>query len=596
MKTVIVALNSKYIHSSLAPWYLKANCGNKHGEINILEFTINDIMDNVLMDIYAQKADVIAFSCYIWNIPYVLRLTEDIRKICPEVKIIAGGPEVSFNCKDIMDCNPSIDFIIAGEGENSFPRLLKCLQNSSGNFDGIDGLYYRDFSGNVALAANPFACVNDINSIASPYTDEMLSSIGDNKIAYFESSRGCPFSCSYCLSSMTHGVRFFQMGRVKNDLIKLVNAGVKQIKFVDRTFNCNKQRAMEIFRFAMENGKDTNFHFEAAADLFDDETLDLLSAVPPGQIQFEIGVQTTNNDALEAVNRKTSLDRVFYNTSRLKESGNIHIHLDLIAGLPYENMHSFITSFNDVYNLEPHQLQLGFLKLLKGSKIRNDAVSYGYIFRNYPPYEILSNSFMSFENIAELKGIEEIVERYYNSGRFINTLKYTTTRLYSSLPYNFYLDFYRFNSGKGYLERPVSLKKLFDILLDFAKESFESADVDIINELLKLDYLSRDRSGSLPGGIKRILPEGFKERCFDFLRDKSNIVEYIPFFEDETPKEIFKHVHFEVFNFDVVQYLRYGSIEKKDVVLLFDYSREDKVTSQFAFQKCPICFVQNNSH
>jgi len=365
--------------------------------------------------------------------------------------------------------------------------------------------------------------------------------------------------------------------------MKLINAGVKQIKFVDRTFNCNKKRALEVFRFVIENGGNTNFHFEAAADLFDDEMLDLLRTAPKGQIQFEIGVQTTNSDVLEAIDRKTSLDRVFYNTSRLREFENIHIHLDLIAGLPLEGMDSFIKSFNDVYNLKPHQLQLGFLKLLKGSKIKREAHSHGYVFRDYPPYEVLSNSYMSFDDIAQLKGIEEIVERYYNSGRFTCTLKYIVDKLYSSLPYNFYRDFYRYNSSKGYLKSPVSLNKLFDIIIGFIEENFSISDIYIVNDFLKLDFLSRDKSRSLPEKITRIQPKGFKESCFDFLRNEKNIETYLPDFAGEAPKNIYKNVHFELFNLDVSHYLKDGKIENSETVLLFDYSRADKVTGRYKF-------------
>jgi len=581
MKTVIVSLNAKYIHSSLAPWYLKACCGEEHGGVRVLEFTINDNMDHILMDIYEQKADIVAFSCYIWNISYVLKLVANIKKICPGLKIILGGPEVSFEAKELMDCNPHIDFIIAGEGEISFPKLLKCIHYSLGNFSEIEGLYYRDSAGRVILPEVAIAYVKDINDIPSPYTEEMLLSIGKSKIAYFESSRGCPFACSYCLSSVSKGVRFFNMERVKSDIVRLIHAGVKQIKFVDRTFNCNKKRALEIFSFVIENGGDTNFHFEAAADLFDDEVLDLLSTAPVGKIQFEIGVQTTNTDALKAVDRKTNLDMVFYNTSKLREKGNIHVHLDLIAGLPLEDMDSFTESFNDVYNLEPHQLQLGFLKLLKGSKIRREAHLHGYVFRDYPPYEILSNKYISFDDIAELKGVEEFVERYYNTGRFAGTLKYIVDKLYHSCPYIFYRDFYRYNSGRGYMRRPVALNRLYDIIFDFVRDKFSQADIDAVNELLKFDFLSCDKSGSLPANITRTQPNGFKETCFDFLRNEKNIQTYLPAFAGETPKNIYKYVHFELFTLDVSDYLKDGSIKNRKTVLLFDYSSADKVTGRY---------------
>jgi radical SAM superfamily enzyme YgiQ (UPF0313 family) len=291
-------------------------------------------------------------------------------------------------------------------------------------------LFYRDAE--LIKGNDCFSLIDNLDSIPTPYTEEMLSAAG-GRIIYYESTRGCPFSCSYCLSSTFEGVRYFSLERVKKELQKLVNAGVRQIKFVDRTFNANRERAKEIIRFIISLGGTTNFHFEAAADLFDSEMLDILAAAPKGLIQFEIGIQTTNNKTLEAINRRTDLGRVFQNVNKLNSIGNVHIHVDLIAGLPYENMGSFKNSFNEVYALEPHQLQLGFLKLLKGSRIRDESKVYGYVFRDYAPYEVMQNSCISFDEILELKNVEDMVERYYNSGRFNNTLKYVIQILWASL-------------------------------------------------------------------------------------------------------------------------------------------------------------------
>ncbi|HHW48406.1 MAG TPA: B12-binding domain-containing radical SAM protein, partial [Clostridiaceae bacterium] len=393
MRTVLVALNSKYIHSSLAPWYLKAACGDGCGEIIVLEYTINDDIENVLGEIYSLKPDVAAFSCYIWNIGKALRLSENLKKVLPSVKIVLGGPEVSFDAEKIMEENQFIDYIITGEGEAAFKSLLTALKDLKDEpekslLSSIGSLVYR-FDGNI-FSNNPCELIKDLDQIPSPYTGEMLASTSD-KVVYFESSRGCPFSCSYCLSSTIDGVRHFSLDRVKSELFKLIKAGVKLVKFVDRTFNCNKARAKEIFKFVIEHGENTAFHFEAAADLFDDEMIEMLSQAPSGRIQFEIGIQSTNMQTLAAVNRKSNLDRVFDNVRKLRQHGNIHLHLDLIAGLPYEDFCSFKTSFDAVYSLKPHNLQLGFLKMLKGSKIRREAYKYSYNYRSYPPYEVLGN-------------------------------------------------------------------------------------------------------------------------------------------------------------------------------------------------------------
>ncbi|MDP4095103.1 MAG: radical SAM protein, partial [Bacillota bacterium] len=453
MKTVIAAINSRFIHSSLAAWYLKANCSELCGQVEVAEYTINDITDYILMSLYAKHADVLAFSCYIWNMETVLKLADTVKKVSPGIKIILGGPEVSYESVMMLEKYSFIDFILAGEGEQSLDLLLQYLNENYQGLDEIEGLFYKE-EGMLIKGKGGFALVKNLDSLKTPYTEQMLASL-DNRIMYYESSRGCPFSCSYCISSTFEGVRYFAMEKVKNQLKCFISRGIPQVKFVDRTFNCHKERAKEIFRFIIDNAASTAFHFEVAADLFDDEMFKILSKAPVGLIQFEIGVQTTNSDCLTAIDRKTDLSSVFKNTAKLIEKGKFHIHLDLIAGLPREDYESFKKSFDEVYRLSPNNLQLGFLKMLKGSRIRKEASEYGYKFREYPPYEVLENKYLSFDSVCELKSIEEVVERYYNKGRFIKTLLYITSGFFSSA-FEFYRSFAQYNIKNGYLERPLA--------------------------------------------------------------------------------------------------------------------------------------------
>ncbi len=587
MKTVIAALNSKYIHSSLAPWYLKAACDGQLSEIKVLEHTINESMDAILSSMYMEKSDVAAFSCYIWNIEYILKLAENLKKVLPEVIIVLGGPEVSFNAGQVLAENNFVDYIIKGEGEKPFSMLIKYLCGElKGGLPDIPGLVYRSGGGGTAVKCQSIA--GKLDSIPSPYTHEMLSGL-KNKIAYYESSRGCPFSCSYCLSSVLKGVRYFSMDRVKNDLDKLVGAGVSQVKFIDRTFNSSKDRAKEIFKYIIERfgrreGPVVNFHFEAAADLFDSEMLEILKCSPPGLIQFEIGIQTTNINTLQAVNRKTDLKRLFKNAAELKNMGNIHIHLDLIAGLPYEDMASFIRSFDAAVSLRPHQLQLGFLKLLNGSRLKEQARDHGYRFRGYPPYEVLYNNYISFEDMLRLKQVEQMADRYYNAGRFTRSLEYIMENCFDSA-FELYYRLSLFSREKGCLDRPVPGRMLYTILAEFIASLGVKEDAEVLCQLLKLDFLSSDNSNNLPCGLDRIFETGFKDRCFEFLRNADNVKSYLPLFSDVPAKQIFKQVHFEIFSRDLFNNNERGSLAESKTVVLFDYKSRDSVTGLYRYAK-----------
>ncbi len=581
MKTLIIALNSKYIHSSLAAWYLKAGCGDSCGVVKVAEYSINDNPDAVLRSIYEEKCDVAAFSCYIWNMEMVLKTAENLKKVSPGTMVVLGGPEVSYSAYDILKSYLFIDFIVSGEGEIPFRLLLSSLIDSSYDFKDIEGVSFRK-EGKI-FESKSFSLVEDIDSIPSPYDKDMLCATG-GKILYFESSRGCPFSCSYCISSTFSGVRYFSMDRVKKELLFFIEEGVKLVKFVDRTFNCNTQKAKEIFEFIIENAKETKFHFEVAADLFDDSIMEILSKAPYGLIQFEIGVQSTNIKTLEAVNRKTRLDRVFHYVRRLKELGNIHLHLDLIAGLPYEDYNSFGNSFNEVYNLASHKLQLGFLKLLKGAGILEDSLKYGYEYRGYQPYEVLSNKFIAFDEIMGLKGIEELVERYYNSGRFMMSLDYLIGEYFSS-PFEFYEDLLSYYRKKGYLNRKFSTRDLYTVLLEFSQQLRPKADIEVVNELLKFDFLVSDNTNNLPRELHRNLTKEFRELCYDFLKNEKNIKTYLPEFMGLPAKKIINRVHFELFSYDLSKQNDHSAYEKNDSVLVFNYNSKDEVTGCYKWNK-----------
>lgn len=572
-------MNSKYIHTPLAAWYLKANCESECNEISILDFTINDNIDVILAAAYKEKGDLYAFSCYIWNIDCVMSIAKSLKKILPGIKIVLGGPEVSYDSKDIMKEHNFIDFIIKGEGEVALAKLIESKLEEIDYYKSVEGLIYKE--GNEVLGDESFNLIKDLNLLETPYTNEILMNM-KNRIIYYESSRGCPFSCSYCISSTFDGVRYFSFDRVKEDLLKIMSYDIRQIKFVDRTFNCNKDRAKKIFKFIIENKKDINFHFEVAADLFDDEMIQILSQAPSGLIQFEIGIQTTNVKTLESIDRKTDINKVFKNIKKISSLGNIHLHLDLIAGLPYESYNSFVKSYNDVYNFLPNQLQLGFLKMLKGSKIRREREGFGYKFRDYAPYEILENNFLSYEELQELKGIEDILDKYYNKGKFNKTINYVIKNFFSS-PFDFYKRFYLFNLKNGFYNKKIAGRELYDILYKFLSEVLPSEILLYANELLKFDFLSTDNTRNLPSCIHREYEPSLKMKSFEFLKETRNIKKFLPGFWGIPAKSVFKSVHFEIFKYDVNKEAE-AQVHMGKNVVLFNYTSKNKVTGTYEYK------------
>lgn len=418
MKILLTALNAKYIHSNPAIYSIRANAKEYRDQIELAEYTINQYAEDILQDIYQRKPQLIAFSCYIWNIRQIRELVRELRKLLPDVPVWLGGPEASYDAKGLLTNYPEVTGILTGEGEESFYELCKYYDGKTESLSDIPGAAYRK-KGNVIL--HPAAYVADLSSLKFAYED---FEDFEHRIIYYESSRGCPFRCSYCLSSIDKSVRFRDLELVKKELQIFLDAKVPQVKFVDRTFNCNRPFAMEIWKYIMEHDNGvTNFHFEVAADLITPEELALFGTMRRGLIQLEIGVQSTNEKTIAEIRRKMDFEKVAHVVTQIKKSGLIHQHLDLIAGLPEENYESFRKSFDDVFALRPEQLQLGFLKVLKGSYMYEKRDDYGLVYRSEPPYEVLSTNWVSYDEMIRLKSIEQMVELYYNSHQYDRTLE-----------------------------------------------------------------------------------------------------------------------------------------------------------------------------
>ncbi|HZJ82892.1 MAG TPA: B12-binding domain-containing radical SAM protein, partial [Clostridia bacterium] len=516
---------------------------------------INDDMDRVIGQIYGHRPNIVALSCYIWNIKEILFIVETLKKVMPGCFIVLGGPEVSFDSPSIMEKNPDVDAIVKGEGEVTVPLLLERLMSGQ-SLKGLDGLTFREVDSIIENGDR--ALIKDLDSIPFPYAEGFGDL--DNRIIYYETTRGCPFECQYCLSSTSQGVRFLSLERIKKDVRAFIDAKIPQVKLVDRTFNCNPKRARDIFKIIMDMGGDTNFHFEISGDLLDEETIELLKDAPPGLFQFEIGVQSTREGTLDAIRRKTDFLELTKWVEKLKDGRNIHLHLDLIAGLPEEDYFSFQRSFNDVYGLKPDRLQLGFLKLLKGSGLRNDAANWDYKYSSQPPYEVLENRDLTYEEILKLKGVENLVEKYYNTHRFHHSLDYLGKVLggdYYSL-YNRFSDYWL---ERGYTGLSHKLIRLYEFLIEFGL-ALEGVDTDLFKDLVKLDYVSEQRPSRYPKGIEVDLSQEDRTTIRNFYNDKDNIAKYLPDMIGYTPAQISRMAHIEFF---------------KDSVILFDYNIPNKL-------------------
>lgn len=470
MKLLLTTLNSKYIHSNLAVRYLYQGAKPFHGQLELKEYTINNDEDSIFVDLVRQQYDLAAFSCYIWNIRQTLYLAANLKKACPGITILLGGPEVSFQVRQLMEENPAVDFVLAGEGDTTFSEFLQsfCMGEQKKEYRDIKGLTWRQ-SGEIHVGS-PAEPV-DFTSVPFVYEGRRCA---PDKVIYYESSRGCPYGCTYCLSCLEKGMRPLPLLRVKNDLDYFLSQQVSQVKLIDRTFNYHGERTMELIRFLMDrdNGV-TNFHFELCGDLITEEFIELVSAARKGLFQFEIGVQSTNQQTLAACGRTSSSIEMGDKIRRIRSVENIHLHLDLIAGLPFEGYASFAQSFDDVYQMRPHELQLGFLKLLKGTPMRERAQEYGMTWREQAPYEVISTRWVSALEMVQLKQVETVLDLYSNRGGFDRTVEEVLDRFYTS-PFHFFEELAKFYYSRGYQDRPHKKEDLYRIFYAFAAEKESS--------------------------------------------------------------------------------------------------------------------------
>lgn len=565
MKILLIAINAKYIHSNLAIYCLRACAGEQKEQVELAEYTINHQKEDILADIYKKKPDVAAFSCYIWNRDYVLSLIRDLSLLCPEVPIWVGGPEVSYDAVQFLRDYPQVTGVMAGEGERSFRALAEYyVKKTEDSLGKIRGLTWRGENGDIY--ENSPAELMNLDEI--PFVYEKIEAFG-HKIIYYESSRGCPFSCSYCLSSIDKSVRFRSLVRVYQELQFFLDAKVPQVKFVDRTFNCNHRHAKAIWGYIAEHDNGiTNFHFEIAADLLDEEERKLLASMRPGLVQLEIGVQSVNLLTIHEIDRVMSLSRLKQTVAQIQAGKNVHQHLDLIAGLPYEDYESFVNSFNEVYRMRPQQLQLGFLKVLKGSKMHRKAKDYGIVYRQEPPYEVLCTRWISYEEIRKLKAVEEMVEVYYNSGQFENTIRH----LEQSFPHPFAM----YEALAGYYEkeglngRSHSRMGRLEILRSFTEE-VDKEQRGLYDELLILDLYLRENSKSRPAwaGDLSLYKADFRDFYIREAENPQSLKNYAGY----TSKQIMNMTHGEVFFHDV---LKTGA--DLPCYVVFDYRNRDPLT------------------
>ena len=490
MKILLAACNAKYIHSNLAVYDLKAYSSDYDEHVILREYTINQPKDEILKDIYSSGADVVCFSCYIWNISFVRELIRDLVKILPKTAFWAGGPEVSYDAEKFLTEMPEMTGVMVGEGEKTFHDLLEFYIDGKDSLEEISGIAYRTGD---KIIHNGWRELMDLSAI--PFVYEHLEKF-ENRIIYYESSRGCPFSCSYCLSSIDKKLRFRDLELVKKELQFFLDHRVPQVKFVDRTFNCKHEHAMTIWKYILEHDNGvTNFHFEISADLIREEEMELMSQMRPGLIQLEIGVQSTNPETIRAIHRHMDLKKLEHCVNRVHSFRNIHQHLDLIAGLPYEDYDTFHQSFNDVYQMKPDQLQLGFLKVLKGSLMQKEAEGYGIVYKEKEPYEVLSTNWLTYGEVLKLKMVESMVEVYYNSGQFWHTLEYLVPLEKDA--FTFYEKLGSFYEKKGYSEISHSRMRRYEILLEYLKEETD-VPAEVAAQKMLYDLYLREKHKKRP--------------------------------------------------------------------------------------------------
>lgn len=555
-KVILAALNAKYIHSNLALRYLSRfqNNNQKH-HVETMEFTINQRLDFIAEELFRKQPDVVLFSCYIWNVEMLRQLCPILKKIMPDCVIGFGGPEVSYESETFLRENPAVDFVMRGEGELVFTKYLEHLDaGNPATLGEIESLTYRQGD---EIFSTPQMHPMDLALLPFPYEDDF--SDVQNQIIYYESSRGCPYHCGYCLSSVENGVRFVPLDKVLPDLQKFLDKNAPQVKFIDRTFNCKKSHAMAIWKYLHEHDNGvTNFHFEITADLIDQETIDFLKTVRKGLFQFEIGVQSTNPQTIRAINRNVDFAALSEIVQQIKDGGNIHQHLDLIAGLPYEDYDSFGCSFNDVYALHPEQLQLGFLKVLKGSMLHQKQKEFEIVYHDTAPYEVLTTHELPYADTLRLKYVEEMVETYYNSGRFLNTLAYLVP-LYES-PFAFFEALSQFWVGENYHYLGLSKMGLFDVLWRFVEQN-PKVDKRKLQWEMKFDIALHEKPKKLPAWLTVTNEEQWHDKVFAFYGNPALWQKCLPHYKSN--KEAIRQTHLEVFG------------DEKQKAVLFDYGKRD---------------------
>lgn len=559
MKILLTAINAKYIHSNLAVYSLKAYSQDEG--VELAEYTINQRSEDILMDIYKRRPDVLCFSCYIWNLDVVEELVRELGKLMPDLVIWLGGPEVSYDARDVLCRLPMVRGVMKGEGEETFAELCKiyrCSKHTDEELENLAGITFRRADGTII--ENPWREVMDLSKV--PFVYQRIEDF-EHKIVYYESSRGCPFSCSYCLSSVDKRLRFRNLELVKQELQFFLDHKVPQVKFVDRTFNCKHDHAIAIWKYIAEHDNGiTNFHFEVAADLLNEEELKILEGMRPGLVQLEIGVQSTNPDTIRAIRRTMDFDKVSEVVARIQKKGNIHQHLDLIAGLPYEDIQRFARSFDDVYALKPEQLQLGFLKVLKGSYMEEQQKTYGLEHKSRPPYEVLYTKWLSYEDVIRLKGIEEMVEVYYNSRQFTHTIEALEQEYTSSFEMYDRLREYYEEKGYGSVQHKRSAR--YDILLSYILYHHPKK-VQYYRELLIYDYYLRENAKTRPefAGEYKVS----KEELRTFYENEEEKRKYLVNYQAYDRNQMRKMTHLEYFSY-------FGKY------ILFDYMKKNPLNQE----------------
>jgi anaerobic magnesium-protoporphyrin IX monomethyl ester cyclase len=575
MKVVVTTLNAKYIHTSLALRYLKAYC-QQDFDMSISEYTIKDPVMHIVSDLYQREPDVLGFSCYIWNIEAIIPIIQIMKKIKPQLKIVLGGPEVSYDVGYWLKRIPEVDFIVMGEGEATFHQLLHEI-SATENYPDVQGIAYRHDS---KVKMNQTRPKLELAQIPSPYQFEEDRLGLANRVTYVETSRGCPFSCQFCLSSIEVGVRYFPIDHMKAQLLYLIHSGAKLIKFVDRTFNIKREYALDIFEFLIQNHQGCVFQFEITADIMRPEVLDYLAEhAPAGIFRFEIGVQSTNEHTNEIVQRKQNFMKLSRTVHLIKQSGKIDQHLDLIAGLPEENYESFRQTFNDVFALRPEELQLGFLKMLRGTGLRHDADKYGYVYMDQAPYEILANDVLPFQDVIRIKRVEDVLEKYWNAHRMDHTLHYLIAHEFAT-PFDFFQQFGDFWDKQGWSKIGHQLEDLYTRLYAFLVDR-DSRHLAVSLGFMKLDYFlaHKYKPRKIWWDTSKIDKQE-QAHVVNLLREQPGRVSDSFAQLQLKEKEVHSNIMIERVPFDVHVYLSTGEVQASDCVLLAYYAPEHKEGAQ----------------